>query len=88
MVNFSANYSDISDLRLVNNCLKMTAYDVTGGNESKTLLAMFIDHFKIFKMINNSLFLKAKIGVYSPENEKFFGARLSNVNSRISNVND
>ena len=30
---FSADFSDISDLRLVDNCLKMTAYDVTGGNE-------------------------------------------------------
>ena len=26
----------ISDLRSVNNCLKITAYDKIGGNESKT----------------------------------------------------
>ena len=38
LVNFNADFSDISDLRLVNNCLKMTAYDVTCGNESKTLI--------------------------------------------------
>ena len=38
MVNFSADFSGISDLRLVDNCLKMTAYDVTGGNESKTVI--------------------------------------------------
>ena len=35
LVNFSADFSGISDLRLVDNCLKMTAYDVIGGNESK-----------------------------------------------------
>ena len=38
LVNFSADFSGISDLRLVDNCLKMTAYDVTGGNESKTVI--------------------------------------------------
>ena len=38
LVNFSAIFSGISDLRLVDNCLKMTAYDVTGGNESKTVI--------------------------------------------------
>ena len=38
LVNFSADFSDISDLRLVNNCLKITAYDITGGNESNTLI--------------------------------------------------
>ena len=31
LINFNADFSDISDLRLVDNCLKMTAYDVTGG---------------------------------------------------------
>ena len=35
---FSADFSDISDLRLVNNCLKMTTYDVTGSNESKPVI--------------------------------------------------
>ena len=38
LFNFSAEFSDISDLRWVNNCLKMTVYDVTGGNESKTFI--------------------------------------------------
>ena len=38
LINFSADFSDISDLRLVENCLKMTAFDVTGGNESKTVI--------------------------------------------------
>ena len=38
LVNFSADFSGISDLRLVDNCLKMTAYDLIGGNESKTVI--------------------------------------------------
>ena len=39
LVNFNADFSGISDLRLVDNCLKMTAlYDVIGGNESKTVV--------------------------------------------------
>ena len=38
LTNFSANFSGISDLRLVDNCLKMTEYDVIGGNESKTVI--------------------------------------------------
>ena len=40
LVNFSADFPRISDLRLVDNCLKMTqtAYDVIGGNESKTVI--------------------------------------------------
>ena len=38
LVNFSADFSGVSDLRLVDNCLKMTAYDVIGGNESKTVI--------------------------------------------------
>ena len=38
LVNFSVNFSGISDLGLVDNCLKMTAYDVIGGNESKTVI--------------------------------------------------
>ena len=50
LVNFSADFSDISDLRLVDNCLKMTAYDVTGGNESKTVIVNT-------KMINNPLII-------------------------------
>ena len=33
LVNFSKDFSGISDLRLVDNCLKMTAYDVIGCNE-------------------------------------------------------
>ena len=34
LVNFNEDFSAISDLRLVDNCLKMTAYDVIliGGN--------------------------------------------------------
>ena len=36
LVNFSADFSDISELRLVKNCLRMTVYDVSGGYESKT----------------------------------------------------
>ena len=79
MVNFSADYSGISDLRLVDNCLKMTVYDMIGGNQSKTAT------LKIPKMINSLFFIiylaylcfnysdKAKINVYSPENEKFSG---------------
>ena len=31
MIDFNANFSDISDLRFVDNCLKMTAQDVIGG---------------------------------------------------------
>ena len=38
MINFSADFSNISVLRLVDNCLKMNAFDVTGGNESKTVI--------------------------------------------------
>ena len=39
LINFSANFSGImSDLRLVNNCLQMTAYDVIAGNKSKTVI--------------------------------------------------
>ena len=39
LVNISADFSGISDLRLVDNCLKMTAlYDVIGGHESKTVI--------------------------------------------------
>ena len=38
LVNFSKVFSGISDLRLVDNCLKMTAYDVIGGTESKTVI--------------------------------------------------
>ena len=30
----------ISDLRLADNCLKMTVYDVIGGNESKTVILL------------------------------------------------
>ena len=37
LVNFSADFSGISDRRLVDNCLKLTAYEVIGGNESKTV---------------------------------------------------
>ena len=37
-VNFSADFSGISDFRSVDNCLKITAYDVIGGNESKTAI--------------------------------------------------
>ena len=53
MINFSADFhfSDISDLRLVDNCVKMTAYGVTGGYESKTVI------LKILKMINNLLLI-------------------------------
>ena len=36
LVNFSADFSGISDFRLVENRPKMTAYDLIGGNESKT----------------------------------------------------
>ena len=38
MVNFSEDFPGISDLRLVDNCLKMAAYDVMGGNKSKTVI--------------------------------------------------
>ena len=38
LVNFSADFSGISDLRLTDYCLKLTAYDVIGGNESKTVI--------------------------------------------------
>ena len=38
LVNYSADFSGISDHRLVDNCLKMTAHDVIGGNESKTVI--------------------------------------------------
>ena len=38
LVNFRTDFSGISDLRLVDNCLKMTAYDVICGNESKTAI--------------------------------------------------
>ena len=40
LVNFSAEFSGIaiSDRRLVDNCLKLTAHDVIGGNESKTVI--------------------------------------------------
>ena len=38
LVDFSKDFSGISDLRLVDNCLKMTAYDVIGCNESKTVI--------------------------------------------------
>ena len=38
LINFNVDFSDISDLRLVDNCLKMAANDVTGGNESKTVI--------------------------------------------------
>ena len=33
LVNFSADFPRISDLRLVDNCHKMTAYDVIGDYE-------------------------------------------------------
>ena len=36
--NFGADFSGISDRRLVDNCLKLTAHDVIGGNESKTVI--------------------------------------------------
>ena len=36
LVNFSADFSGISDFRMVDDCLKMTAHDGIGGNESKT----------------------------------------------------
>ena len=36
-VNFIEDFSGISDLRLVNNCLKTTACVVMGGNGSKTV---------------------------------------------------
>ena len=38
LVNFSEDLSGISDLRLVESCLKMTAYDAIGGNKSKTVI--------------------------------------------------
>ena len=38
LINLSADFSDISDLRLVDNCLKITAYDAIGGYESKTII--------------------------------------------------
>ena len=38
LVDFSEDFSGISDLRLVDNCLKMTAYDVIGCDESKTVI--------------------------------------------------
>ena len=38
LINFSKDFSGISDLRLADNCLKMTAYDVLGCNESKTVI--------------------------------------------------
>ena len=41
IVQFQYRFFGISDLRLFENCLKMTAYDGIGGNESKT--AFFID---------------------------------------------
>ena len=40
LANFSENFSGISDPRLVGNCIKfkITAYDVIGGDESKTVI--------------------------------------------------
>ena len=38
MVNFSADFSGIRDLRLVDNGIKTTGYDVIGGNQSKTVI--------------------------------------------------
>ena len=35
---FHFDFSGICDFRLVDNCLKMTAYDVICGNESKTVI--------------------------------------------------
>ena len=42
-------FSGISDLRLVDNCLKMTAYDAFDGNELKTVI--------IPRYLNNLLFV-------------------------------
>ena len=36
IVQFQYRFFGISDLRLFKNCLKMTAYDGIGGNESET----------------------------------------------------
>ena len=38
LVNFSEDFSGISDRRLVDNCLIMTACAVMGGNGSKTVI--------------------------------------------------
>ena len=38
LVTFSEDFSGISDHRLVDNYLKITAYDVIDGNESKTVI--------------------------------------------------
>ena len=38
IAHISADFFGFSDLILVDNCLKMTAYDVIGGNESKTAI--------------------------------------------------
>ena len=35
---FQCAFFSISDRRLVDICLKLTAYDVFGGNESKTVI--------------------------------------------------
>ena len=38
LVTFSEDFSGISDLRLVDNCLKVTAYNLIGDYESKTVI--------------------------------------------------
>ena len=38
LVNFSADFSGISDLRSVDNCLKMTSHNGFVDNESKTII--------------------------------------------------
>ena len=51
MTDFSADFSDNSDFRLVNNCFKMTAYDVTGIAINQKRLSYLL------KMINNLLLI-------------------------------
>ena len=41
LVNFSTDFSGISDLKWVDYCLKMAAYDIIGSNESKTVILEF-----------------------------------------------
>ena len=66
LINFSTDFFGISDVRSVDNCLEMTAYDGIGGNHSK---ATFLDtknyqqspHYCL-SSLDNSFF--TKIGVF------------------------
>ena len=81
-VHFSAGFG-LSDLRLVDDCLKMIVYDDIGDNEPN-------QHSLVLKMMDNlafgvgfqKQFIKAKIGVFCIQHGKLKIIR------KVSSMND